>query len=448
MRHLKNNIIILLLFFLAIFNNMNTYVHSSGDAKLLFSFVQISDTQYAQSSQINSVIDFILENKTQHAIKYVIHTGDIVWQWDNKTSWEIMNASFSRLNGKISFGWLAGNHDYDNKTAYRGIDYFAFNPDNWNLTSSLNDGKNTAQHLHINGKDFLFINIEFYATEYVFEWFNDLYYQYSNATVILSTHSYLYPDSKKYTYDTINATYLSNYPRVKLVLSGHMNFAYNQQISNRQEIVFDRQLRDNFSDQSDYIRIYSFYEGNFINVQTYSNLRKDFLTDNFNHFTFPLGDPPAVSNLLITSYTDKSLFFSALWSDNQSLKGGGYIFSTNITGNWLNASWIAFESDPCFVSVFLTLDNTLEQVIGFREFANNSLNLWGESELLTITTPCDSPFPTAAPTIHSTPDSFSTAKPPPSKETAYSIGIILILSFVVIFSVATAALVYRKRIKI
>lgn len=173
--------------------------HSQNQSALIFSFIQITDTQYANLDQTNSITNFILTNKTQYKIEYVVHTGDIAEQWDNFSSWNIMNASFFQLNGKIMFGWLAGNHDYNNITDYEGANYFAFNPNNWNLTSSLKEGKNTAQYLNVDGKQFLFVNIEFYASDDVWDWFKELYNRYYDATVILTTHSYLNPDQHTFT---------------------------------------------------------------------------------------------------------------------------------------------------------------------------------------------------------------------------------------------------------
>jgi hypothetical protein len=270
--------------------------YGQNQTTLLFSFIQVTDTQYANITQTSSVTQFILNNQTQYKIEYVVHTGDIAESQTNVTSWNIMNDSFSTLNGHVAFGWLAGNHDYDNKTDYTGNNYFAFNPANWNLTSSINEGRNTAQYLDIGGMHFLFVNIEFYASDNVRNWFKELYNRYSDATVILSTHSYLDPALGTYTNDTINPTALSDFPRVTLVLSGHRNFAYNQQIGNRQEIAFDRQYRADFHDESDYFRIYSVYSNGSVGVSTYSNLRDSFLNDPANTFTFTLFTPKPIVN--------------------------------------------------------------------------------------------------------------------------------------------------------
>jgi hypothetical protein len=289
----KNLFVLLIIVFIAIY--LPTPAYSENQPKLLFSFIQVTDTQYANLDQTSSITDFVLANKTQYKIEYVVHTGDIAEGQFNSTSWNIMNTSFSLLNGHVAFGWLAGNHDYDNKTEYLGDDYFAFNPNNWNLTSSLKEGRNTAQHLTFYGRNLLFVNIEFYASNDVWQWFEELYNRYYDSTVILTTHSYLNPEQGTYANDTINPTVFSEFPRVKLVLCGHRNFAYNQQIENREEIAFDRQYRNNFADESDYFRIYSIYSEGTVNVLTYSNLRDSFLTDPSNNFSFRLFESPAAS---------------------------------------------------------------------------------------------------------------------------------------------------------
>ncbi len=93
----------------------------------------------------------------------------------------------------------------------------------------------------------------------------------------------------------------------------------------------------------------------------------------------------------------KTVTFSSLWSDDYSLSGGGYVFSTNNSGQWVNASWVAFSSTPCWGNATLTLNSKVGAVVGFREFANNSLGLWGDSGIYTITTTNDTSTVTPSP---------------------------------------------------
>ena len=126
--------------------------------------------------------------------------------------------------------------------------------------------------------------------------------------------------------------------------------------------------------------------------------------------------PPSASNLSLSSsiLRVKQSYSLSLWSDDHSLSGGGYVFSTNNTGQWVNASWVAFSSQiHDWGNARLTLNNNVGAVVGFREFANNSLDLWGDSGIYAITMTNDtssvtpSPAPSVVPTASPTPTIFN-----------------------------------------
>jgi hypothetical protein len=95
--------------------------------------------------------------------------------------------------------------------------------------------------------------------------------------------------------------------------------------------------------------------------------------------------PPSASSFTISSTVAGSMsIFSTLWSDDKSLDNGGYIFSTNNTGQWLNASWTPFISNPDWGEAALKLNDTVGTVVAFQEYANNSINLWGDSGIYAI----------------------------------------------------------------
>jgi Calcineurin-like phosphoesterase len=202
----------------------------------LFSFVQIGDTQGANETQLQSIVDFILGNMSALNIEYVVHMGDIVEISDDRSDWELKNATFSQLTGVVSFGWLSGNHDGEPES-YIGDEYFAFDVSSYpDMTSSYDHGRNTAQYFSFGSDEFLFVNVDYFANESSLVWFSDLYQQYPQATVIFSTHSYL-DLTGNYTGDTLDSSYLDAFPRVKLVLCGHLPYALNQLVNGREEIA-------------------------------------------------------------------------------------------------------------------------------------------------------------------------------------------------------------------
>ena len=272
----------------------------------LFSFVQIGDTQGANETQLQSIANFVVNNKNSLNIQYVVHMGDIVELYQNETDWEIKNAAFSQLTSVVPFGWLAGNHEGESQF-YIGDDYYAFNVSNYpDMTSSYDQGRNTAQYFNFGSTEILFVNLDFFANETAFQRFVNLYQQYDRATVVFSTHSYL-DFTGTYIGDTVNATYLDAYPRVKLVLCGHLPYALNQQINGRNEIRFDYQpIPGFFPDFSDYVRVYTVFDDGTVDAWTYSQLRDEFLTDSANQFSFSLFTPQTPTPLSTTTPSPSS----------------------------------------------------------------------------------------------------------------------------------------------
>lgn len=272
----------------------------------LFSFVQVGDTQGANETQLQSIVNFVVGNKTVLNIQYVVHMGDIVEVYYNETDWDVKNVAFSQLTGVVPFGWLAGNHDGESQF-YIGDDYYAFNVSNYpDMTSSYDQGRNTAQYFNFSGTEILFVNLDYFANETAFQWFVNLYQHYDKATVIFSTHSYL-DLTGNYTGDTINATYLDAYPRVKLVLCGHFPYAINQQVNGRNEIRFDYQLVTGYvPDFSDFVRVYTVFDDGTVDAWTYSQLRDQFLTDSANQFSFSLFTPQTPTPLSTTTPSPSS----------------------------------------------------------------------------------------------------------------------------------------------
>jgi hypothetical protein len=119
--------------------------------------------------------------------------------------------------------------------------------------------------------------------------------------------------------------------------------------------------------------------------------------------------PPTVSKVSTNNtYAGNNTTFSALWNDTHSLSNlCGYIFSTNNTGEWVNYTWVPFTSTPGWGNVTLALNDTIGVTVGFREYANNTLGMWGDSKSYVTKTTSSylppSPTPTPAPLQVATP---------------------------------------------
>ena len=78
-----------------------------------YSFAVIGDTQTMNETDpdaMESIYDWLVANKDDHKIEYVIGLGDIT---DDSTDieWENANNYIGKLNGVIPYALTRGNHD-------------------------------------------------------------------------------------------------------------------------------------------------------------------------------------------------------------------------------------------------------------------------------------------------------------------------------------------------
>jgi hypothetical protein len=262
-----------------------------------FSVVWITDTQYLSESYptyFDSLCRWIVNNAGTYNVKMVVHTGDLVDTEGNLTQWANPNNSMSiLLDAGIPYCWDAGNHDY-NATCWVGNQFAAFN------TSVMQqkpywvgddfDGQNTAVHFSDAGQDFLIVNIAYNASDEVLTWANNILDAYPNSHAIAATHFYV---NRTGGYESWAANFqskvLETHPNVFLTLSAHVYpLAYSglrTQVGDRQELVFNRQDKDNELGAAS-LRILTFdVAGGTVDVKTYVLYANDFLDDSNNQFT-------------------------------------------------------------------------------------------------------------------------------------------------------------------
>lgn len=93
--------------------------------------------------------------------------------------------------------------------------------------------------------------------------------------------------------------------------------------------------------------------------------------------------PPTCSSVgTNTTIAGDLCLFSSSWSDNVGLSG--FIFSTNVTGSWVNSSWIAFTGNVA--SAVMALPPSAGIVVGFAFYANDTSNNWSTSGITYVTT--------------------------------------------------------------
>jgi 3',5'-cyclic AMP phosphodiesterase CpdA len=240
-----------------------------------FTLFWITDTQFlsrdatGSSNNFTRTTQWIADNYAVCNGRMVIHTGDIVDDWQSQQQWSSANQAMSvLLDAGIPYTWDAGNHDFS-QAGYVGNESQAFNPayvaarEPLNWVSATHGGMDTAVSFTYDGRTFLIINIEFNG-EAELGWAGSLLSQYRHALTIVATHAYIDQKGRTNSPDLISdsrhsATWgsvlrrfadnltslMDRNPRVFLTLNGHYEQALNDQYLARAgcrwEMMFDRQ---------------------------------------------------------------------------------------------------------------------------------------------------------------------------------------------------------------
>ncbi|MEJ2240944.1 MAG: metallophosphoesterase [Candidatus Bathyarchaeota archaeon] len=248
---------------------------------------------------------WIFENQTQWItqnieklnIVFVSQLGDLVSNGDNITQWEIANQSMSKLDDKIPWATLPGNHDvyYGNSTNYET--FFGsnrFKNQNWyGGTYKPNSNSNSYQLFSAGGDNYIIFHIQYKPTDDILFWTKNVIDQYPDRRVIISTHDYINgpfnSNQRSEIGERIWYNLIKQYSnRIFLVLCGHAN-TQNKIIdkvgtNTVYQLLADYQNSTNI--ESGWLRILEFIPAqNKIVVKTYSPYLKRYKIDPYNLFT-------------------------------------------------------------------------------------------------------------------------------------------------------------------
>jgi len=94
--------------------------------------------------------------------------------------------------------------------------------------------------------------------------------------------------------------------------------------------------------------------------------------------------PPVYSSDTANATVNGNLYeFILKWNDEIGLSG--YMFSSNITGVWTNDSWIPCSGTECWSYASENISVKPNATIGWKFYANDTNNLWTESQEFFIT---------------------------------------------------------------
>jgi hypothetical protein len=84
--------------------------------------------------------------------------------------------------------------------------------------------------------------------------------------------------------------------------------------------------------------------------------------------------------------------FSSYWTAYSPAALSGYIFGTNNTGSWVNQTWTSLSGTTAWENVTATICNTVGVIVQYEWWTNDTLNVWANSGLQSLTT-TPQPFP-------------------------------------------------------
>lgn len=227
-----------------------------------YSFAIIGDTQSLcerHTSHMKTMYQWIVDNKENKKIEYVLGLGDIT-EGDDRYSkvfeWDAAKEAISLLDGVVPYSLIRGNHDTSenlNKT-FANPTYMT----QFNGFYKENDINASYKTLTIGENNYLFITLNYGAFDDELNWACEIIEKYPNHKVIISTHAYLYhtgerlsstnglrpkttnDDDFKYKIlnnstttddmynngDEIWEKLVSKYGNIQLILSGHVDTPY------------------------------------------------------------------------------------------------------------------------------------------------------------------------------------------------------------------------------
>ncbi|MBI5692925.1 MAG: metallophosphoesterase [Verrucomicrobia bacterium] len=226
-----------------------------------WSMVLLPDTQYyvyppaTYASFFRAQTDWIVRNQVQLDIRFVMHLGDITNN-NSIPEWELAREIMGRLDGRVPYSVVLGNHDvgpnglsgdrstflsnYFRPESYRSIQGFGGVMEPEKLDNSFH-------FFEAGGENWLVVALEWSPRDRTVAWANEVIAAHPNHRVILITHAYLYYDDTRYDWsrrrdqDWSPATYatardadgwndgellwqklVSRHPNIALVANGHV----------------------------------------------------------------------------------------------------------------------------------------------------------------------------------------------------------------------------------
>ncbi len=192
----------------------------------------ISDTQHYPSDNpgiFTAMTRFLRDEQARLNLKYIVHTGDFVDDFDSAAQWENAMDSMTRL-AYIPYGVLAGNHDIsvqaqDSSNYWQNLGEEAMKKRPNSESYYGGSYKNNLGHydlLRIGSNRFIFVYMSYSPDSEAISWINSVFKKYSDRVGILCVHDYFKTDmTLSASGETLLKRVVKKNPNLYLVLCGH-----------------------------------------------------------------------------------------------------------------------------------------------------------------------------------------------------------------------------------
>ncbi|MBO5232332.1 MAG: metallophosphoesterase [Clostridia bacterium] len=163
------------------------YAAKSTASDYVYSMAVVGDiqiTSYKHTDELHHLYDWILDNKDDKNIQYVLGLGDITDQ-DNDWEYAAVEEQLKRLqNAGIDQSIVRGNHDWHFN------DYITFEEYGNGLVSFDGTMRNTYRLTTIGGVKYMMLTLDFFPTDDAVNWAAEAIEAHPDYNVILTTHAY------------------------------------------------------------------------------------------------------------------------------------------------------------------------------------------------------------------------------------------------------------------
>ena len=159
-----------------------------------YSFAVIGDTQWLsryKPAEMEKLYDWIVANVEDKKIAHVFGLGDITDAWntaDKENEWIRAYDYISKLDGVVPYSLIRGNHDESKYfLKYFATDTYISQFDGFMVEGDI---RNSYREFTIGTTDYLFLTLDYGASDEILAWANEVVLAYPNHRVIVTTHAY------------------------------------------------------------------------------------------------------------------------------------------------------------------------------------------------------------------------------------------------------------------